>query len=125
MLKRISLPLAVVRQADGRRKLLRPFSIEVRGWTIIVPEGFVTDYSSFPWLTRNIVRWDRVDVAGVVHDWLFYIGYYSLWETNLIWKEIAENGEHSANKLQGLLGWMGLTLGSWNVWRKYRKEERK
>ena len=35
---------------------------------IVVPEGFVTDFSSDP---IGLLDWSKVDVAGVVHDYLY------------------------------------------------------
>ena len=69
-------PLRVERLPDGRRKLLRPLKVDVsptaHGQDIqTVPEGFSMDYSSLPWDLRWLVKWDRVDIAGVVHDHLY------------------------------------------------------
>ena len=74
------------------------------------------DYSSLPWGLRWLVNWDRVDIAGVVHDYLYRkatnFTYRSRWEADLAWFRLALSGEHRANWLQAALGLAGLYLGA-------------
>lgn len=90
----------------------------------------VTDFSSFPWLSRLIIRFSKVACAGAIHDSIFKTGLRdpddptskcSLKEANVIWKIIAEHGEKKANPVQAGASWIGLTLGGWRSWLKYRK----
>ena len=114
-------PLRVERLPDGRRKLRRPLRVDVSptadGSNIItVGASFRTDYSSLPWGLRWLVNWDRVDIAGVVHDYLYRTApsftYRTRWETELAWFRIARSGGHGANRLQAALGLVGLYLGA-------------
>lgn len=116
------LPLASEKDdLTGRRVLLRPFKILVEGSMIVVPKGFDTDFSSYPWFTRVLVRFDRVDVAGVVHDYLYREGNRTRAEADRVWRLIAEHGERSANKVQSWLSWAGIRAGGWVAWQKHRK----
>lgn len=126
MAELLSPPLLVESVEGGkRRELQRDVLVSVRGQTICAPCGFRTDYSSLPIGTRNIVDWRKVDVAGVIHDWIFETGCIdSLWEANLIWKDIAQSGEHKANWLQAQIAWTGLLAGSWVSWNAYRSGKR-
>ena len=114
-------PLRVERLPNGRRKLLRPLTVDVsptaNGRVIkTVPKGFCTDYSSLPWGLRWLVNWDRVDIAGVVHDHLYRTAgsftWRSRWEADLVWVRLARTGGHRANWLQAALGFAGLYLGA-------------
>ena len=114
-------PLRVERLPDGRRMLLRPLRVDVSptgkgGKIITVCKCFRMDYSSLPWGLRWLVNWDRVDIAGVVHDYLYRteasFTYRTRWEADLVWFRIARSGEHCANRLQAALGLAGLYLGA-------------
>ena len=122
-------PLQVERLANGRRKLLRDLCVLIDDELFKVPHGFVTDFSSWPrWLPGP--RFERVDVAGCLHDYAFMfarhgeggrpIGY---WEANRIWRMVARSGDCHVGWLGGSLGWAGLTVGSWWMWWKYRRVE--
>ena len=115
-------PLRVERLPDGRRELLRCLCVDVSPngdgscEPITVRKGFHTDYSSLPWGLRWLVNWERVDIAGVVHDHLYRttpsLTYRSKWEADLIWFRLARSGGHRANWLQAALGLAGLYLGA-------------
>ena len=69
-------PLQVEKLPDGRRKLLRTLRVDVspngdRSEIVKVCKDFCMDYSSLPWGLRWLVNWDRVDIAGVVHDHIY------------------------------------------------------
>lgn len=120
---RVSEPLQTERQRDGRRRLLRDLVIEVDGICITIPEGAITDFSSIPALGRVLVRWSRVDVAGVVHDWLYHTGEMPRWQADRIWRLVAVAGEHHANSFQAFVGWWGLRLFGWHAWSAYRRHD--
>jgi hypothetical protein len=115
--------LQTERMGDGRRKLLRDLVVEVDGERFTIPEGTLTDYSSIPWFGCALVRWSKVDVAGVVHDWLYQTGATSRARADKIWRLVAMAGEHHANALQAWIGWFALWAGGWVVWRWYRRRD--
>lgn len=128
-------PLWVERLHDGRRKLLRDFSIELcEGEAceiILIPGGFTTDYSSWPRCLPG-PNYSRIDIAGIVHDYCFryatlgldghpvtYVG------ANRYWYRIARAGcdETRVGWLWAWAGRIGLFLGAWPVWRRYRAQD--
>ncbi len=117
------LPLSTTRLATGRRTLNRDFVIDLERGEYMVPAGFPTDFSSYPWFSRLLVRFDRVDIAGVVHDRLYYEGKVTRAEADKIWRDVAMAGQHAANPVQAWLSWFGLRLGGWWPWHQHRKRE--
>lgn len=115
------LPLSTTRRWDGRRVLNRDFSLAVEGTIYTVDEGFVTDFSSYPFYSRILVRFDRVDVAGVIHDWIYYHGLTTRSEADRVWRIVAMAGYHGANPIQAWLSWVGLRLGGWLAWNAHKK----
>lgn len=115
-------PLRTQRLDDGRRKLLCTLKVEVCGCVIEVPKGFVTDFSSIPSPARVLpgLRWSRVDVAGVVHDWLYATGKTQRACADEIWRIVAVSGCHAANRFSARLGLWGLRLGGGRAWRRHR-----
>ena len=107
-------PLQVERLPDGRRKLLRCLRYKVNGVKdpIEVCAGHVTDFSSDP---IGLLDWSKVDVAGVIHDYLYQnpdrVG--SRWQEDLIWFKIARSGKWRCSLLSAILGWAGLVLFGW------------
>ena len=105
-------PLQVERLPDGRRKLLRELSCKVEDRTITVPEGFKTDFSSDP---IGLLDWSKVDVAGVVHDYLYQcpkiVG--SRWKEDVIWFRIARSGPWKTSLASAFLGFVGIVLFGW------------
>ena len=114
----IGLRLQTERLSDGRRELSRSLRIKVPGCgdEIEIPKGFDTDYSSIPSFLHWIVRWSKVDVAGVVHDWLYRRGDLPRSEADRIWRLVAFSGEHSASGLQAWTCWLGLWLFGGCAW---------
>ncbi|MDA1267074.1 MAG: DUF1353 domain-containing protein [Planctomycetota bacterium] len=103
--------LQTERLGDGRRRLLRELAVSVHGRELRVPEGFDTDYSSIPPMFAWLVRWSKVDLAGVVHDWLYDRGcteQITRAEADRIWFCIARAGAHRANWVQASLAWLAL-----------------
>lgn len=120
--------LCVKRLSDGRRQLVRDLLVDVSrnadGKDVVtIPKGFVTDYSTLPWGTRWLVHWSRVDVAGVVHDYLYRCGdkvpeHYTKAEADTIWRWIALAGDRRAWRYQGWLAWLALRLFGWCAFRR-------
>lgn len=132
--------LQTKRLPDGTRELLAPLRLDnvYEGRGFDVPKGLVTDFSSIPWFGWWIVRWSRVDVAGVVHDYLYRDAYPdagqdSYWsllpgvkrdttgfmrrlEADWIWYLVAVSGKHHANPIQATLGLIGLRIGGRKAW---------
>ncbi len=111
------------RREDGRRCLLRDFIVEIEGDTIAIPAGTITDFSSIPWYGRILVRWSKVDIAGVVHDWNYQIGATSRARADAIWRLVAMAGTYHANAFQAWVGWLALRVGGWIAWRRYRRQD--
>ncbi len=126
MAVRLSEPLRVERQDDGRRLLLRDLVIDLHvdlglgddrypgfdrstaGSTVItVPAGFDTDFSSIPWVARALYRFDSVDLAGTCHDWAYYVGVPQP-EADEIWRLVAISGTKRVSGWKGRLGWLAL-----------------
>ena len=117
-------PLRTERLSSGRRKLIRNLVVELEvGTTITVPDGFETDFSSIPRFARSFFDWTRVDIAGVVHDFLYWCPQEDIGRkgADAIWREIAGAGERHANWFQRWLGWTGLRVGGWRAFRNARK----
>jgi len=127
--RRLSDRLSVDILENGKRRLRRALRYCIDNRTYCAPEGFETDYSSFPALTRAIVRFDRVDSAGTIHDCLYQTGRslgrkVTRAESDMVWRKVAVLGEHGANAAQAWTAWIGLRLGGWVVWNKYRRAEK-
>ena len=135
-------PLQTMRWPDGSRVLLKPLVVEVLGYRIRIEndDDFKTDFSSMPFFGRWFVRWSKVDVAGVVHDWLYRtVGKGSVSneahegknlrnnitqkEADEIWRLIALSGNHRANLVQAWVCWSVLRLAGWAVWNGYHRKD--
>jgi hypothetical protein len=116
--------LQTERLPDGRRKLLVDLDVRVDEQTIFtIPAGTITDFSSIPWYARSFVEWSRVDIAGVVHDWLYQEGnIVDRKRADEVWRIVARQGQHCANAAQAWSGYYALRTFGWLVWREYRNE---
>lgn len=117
-------PLRIERLPNGKRRLLRQLVVGLEdGTTYTVPEGFVTDFSSVPALARPFIRWSKVDVAGVVHDYLYWCRHTDATRrhADAVWRELAGAGRHSLGTVNKWIGWCGLFVGGWWVHRKARQ----
>ena len=117
-------PLRTERLPNGNRNLIRNLLVELDdGTTIAVVNGFETDFSSIPRFARSFIDWSRVDIAGVVHDFLYWCPQkgISREQADTVWREMAGAGAHHANWFQRWLGWIGLRLGGWWAHRNARK----
>jgi len=118
----ISGPLRTERLSDGRRLLLRELIVDVDNKRYVVPKGFITDYSSIPLIFGWLVRWSKVDIAGVLHDYLYTVQNLTRSEADKIWREVAKAGDHAANSFQSWTGWLGLRIGGWFAWNKQHEK---
>ena len=112
----VSENLRTERLSDGTRSLLRELVVEVDSIEIDVPQGVITDFSTIPWFGRILVRWSRVDIAGVVHDYLYHKQNLTRSRADRIWRLCAVSGEHRAYQFQAWVGWMALRGGGWLAW---------
>lgn len=115
--------LQTERLPDGRRMLLREFIIDVDGEQFNVPKETYTDFSTLPALGRLFLLWSKVDIAGVVHDWLYQNGTMKRRHADRIWRILALSGEHRANLFQAWTGWFFLRLGGSCAWDEYRRNK--
>ena len=128
-------PLRTKRLESGRRKLISPLKrkvcsssfstqkvevyaeggrVDLSSGEIVVPRGFDTDFSSIPTPLHWIVRWSRVDIAGVVHDFLYRETNAPRDDADRVWWELALSGQHSANWYQARICWLMLRgFGGW------------
>lgn len=120
----MSGPLQTERRPDGNRRLLRALEVKVGDSRIRVPASAVTDFSSIPWFARFLVRWSKVDVAGVVHDRLYATHETSRARADEFWRVIARSGAHSANAFQAWTCWLGLRAFGWFFWYRERTGHR-
>ena len=118
----VSGNLQTERMSDGRRRLLRDLVVEVDGLLITVPAGTLTDFSTIPWFGRALVRWSKVDIAGVVHDWIYQTEFTSRARADKIWRLVAVAGDHHANAFQAWVGWLALRLCGWRAWNRHRSQ---
>ena len=117
-------PLQIERLPNGNRKLIRNLVVKLDdGTTITVPRGFETDFSSIPCVAQCFLHWSRVDIAGVVHDFLYWCPQEGISKerADAVWKELAGAGQHHANGLQRCCGFVGLRLFGGSAFRKARE----
>jgi hypothetical protein len=148
MAARVSQPLLVEQVREGRWLILRDLVWKMRdGFVATARHGRETDFSSVPRLVRAIVPKDRTQNAGAIHDALYASGEVSRWVADRYWHEIARSGEARESltmyawrrwraagddfrprraggrlgPVSGALGRLGLMVGGWVAWGKYRK----
>ncbi len=127
--KLVSGALQTERLENGHRKLLRTLTLKIDKEYISIPKNTQTDFSSIPWFGRILVRWSKVDIAGVVHDWLYAEGKLanesiSRAKADEIWRQVALAGIHHANTFQAWVGWFFLRLGGGLAWNRCRKKDK-
>ena len=124
-------PLQVERLPDGRRRLLRPLPYKVDGVEDPIEindiEDFETDFSSDP---IGLLDWSKVDVAGVIHDYLYQNpgavkGIETRRHEDEVWRKIARSGDWRCSRFTARLGWAGMRLVGWifreGPWKKARE----
>ncbi|MEM1108584.1 MAG: DUF1353 domain-containing protein [Planctomycetota bacterium] len=117
-------PLQTERLRNGRRKLLRTFCVAVDGRQILVPAETDTDFSSIPSYARFLVRWSKVDLAGVVHDYLYQVGLFPRSYADRIWRLVAVSGKHRANPVQAWIAWFFLRVFGHIAWMQHRRRQK-
>jgi len=122
-----AVQMSDVDDGTGDMVLLRSLGYHVDTVARIAEKGFRTDLSSYPPLTRFIVRFDRVAQAGIMHDKAYKdrFGDSSMTRryADQMWREIAVSGITHANKTQAWISWLGLRLGGWVTWNWYRNKD--
>ena len=96
---------------NGNRVLLRDLLVRLEdGTDVAVPKGFETDFSSVPWFVRWAVDWMKIDIAGVVHDYMYWCPQTGFCRNaaDRIWREVAGSGQKRANRIQRWGGWLAL-----------------
>ena len=63
-----------------------------------------------------------MDIAGVVHDYLYRTGELSRSDADKIWRLVALKGTHHANRLQAWVCWAGLRIFGIFAWKKRARE---
>jgi hypothetical protein len=113
-------PLKTERLDNGKgtRKLLSDIVVAVStpdfDGIIVVPKGFETDFSSLPWFVRGSVNWVKVDMAGVIHDWLYTKGCpinIKRIVKDEIWMLASYTGSPSVSKYVAKIMYYGLRAG--------------
>ena len=120
--------LKTARLPGGDRKLLGPLRVhrlasrlpELQVWSgsvcsgaVDVYSGFVTDFSSIPTPLHWVVGWSQVDVAGVVHDFLYRDTSCPRAIADDVWWELARSGLSSVGQCRAWLCWMILRGCGW------------
>ena len=77
----------------------------VSNGAICINSGFPTDLSSVPTPLQWVVRWSRVDVAGVVHDFLYRHTDCARSIADDVWWELARSGDIGVGRCRAWLCW--------------------
>jgi hypothetical protein len=117
---------------DGKERLLRPFRLEIDGELFVCPEGLKHDGSSWPRCAPGPAQ-HKIKRAGIVHDCAFQLGTHgeggrkiTYLEANRLWYVVARSGEHKdvrANLVWSWVGRIGLFVGAYSTWMRYRRLE--
>ncbi len=96
--------------------------------TIIVPEGFVTDFNSIPRVLWNILPPDEDGEAAVLHDYLYRYGRLfnrplTRLQCDTVHREFVHYRHEPAWKERAI--YWGLRVGGWVAWKAYRKHDPK
>lgn len=110
---------------SGRRRLVRDFTVQVEGQVFTVLKSTTSDFSSIPWFARWVVRWSRVDLAGVVHDALYHDGApLTRKQADRVWRVVAMSGHSRANWAQGWTCWFFLRIAGSVAWNGHKRRRR-
>lgn len=95
--------------------------IYIRG--IKIPKGFLSDGHSVPWIVRWLVSNHSLPIiAAIYHDYAYI--YNPRKNTR---KEVDDNyhsimrKDYRATWYESGIAWLGVRMGSWYYWNKYRK----
>ena len=112
--------LKTKRLPDGDRELLGPLKVErllselprlnvasgdVCNGRITINSGFISDFSSIPTPLHWVVGWSQVDVAGVVHDFLYRDTACPRAVADDVWLELARSGAVGVGRCRARLCW--------------------
>ena len=112
--------LKTKRLPNGDRTLIGPLKVkgfrtalpnlqvptgDVSRGMISVDSGFITDFSSVPTPLHWVVRWSSVDIAGVVHDFLYRDTGCSRRIADDVWLELAQSGNTGVGRCRAWLCW--------------------
>jgi len=152
IIKARNTPILQLFQGDGRHFVLRQplvYEIKKTGAIVIVPEGFVTDFASVPWVARSIIAvLGRHSVPAIVHDYLYWEQkctrlqadlimfdameeYKSTWfEKHAVWRALRLRGEgpwsiNTTDRKKGLLRVIPpeyADIPANTIWSQYRQE---
>lgn len=111
---------------DDLCELTAPLSYysDILGKEISIPAGFQTDFASVPRVP--IAYWfygNRAHRESVVHDVLYKSGIVTRKTADRIFLEAMKARKKPLWVRWGM--YLGVRLGGWIVWRKYRKSEKK
>lgn len=104
------------------------FRSAVLGRDIEVPPGFVTDFHSVPRGLWNILPPHENPESGVIHDFLYVVNGCTRKEADRVHKEVLEVIDKAhpgkADGWKRQLMYLGLRVGGWRAWRKYRNKQK-
>jgi len=103
--------------------LSRDFAFVDGELRVVVPVGFESDFNSVP---RPLWAWFppwEYPEAAIIHDWLYqHPGDLQRQHVDAIHRRIMEINGCRGSKRQA--AYLGIRLGGWRPWGKYRKAER-
>jgi len=116
-------PLIATPLSDGRRwRLFRSFTYHIGSRysdnIIRVPEGFITDFASIPWVFWTFLpAWGKYGKAAVLHDYLYQSDRYQdrEWADLIFYEAMLVSGtKHWKAKVM----YWAVRLFGWLAWRK-------
>jgi len=82
---------------------------------IFVPAGFITDYATAPWGLQNTFnRKGKMGLAGIVHDWLYFIETGTRKEADQLFHKICR--EQGLGRIRAGLAYWGVRIGAGRHW---------
>jgi hypothetical protein len=129
VMSRFTNILVVSPYADGKTWYLRrtfAYDVGAEGSkkTIIVPQGFTTDFASIPRIFWAVLpRWGKYGNAAVIHDFLYYQQKYHRKRADQIFLEAM--GVLEVPPWQKYLIYGAVRVGGWLAWscNKKKKEQ--
>ena len=89
-----------------------------------IPSGFYTDFASVPRIFWRILPpWDRYTPAAIVHDYRYYTNGLTRKQADA---EFYRNARDLSTPLwQAVMLYLGVRIGGWVAWNKYRRDRGK
>jgi hypothetical protein len=104
------------------------FQSAILGRRIYIPPKFVTDFHSVPRFFWHILPPHENPESGVVHDWLYLHNGCTRKQADQVHKEVLEvlncSYPESACWWKRQTMYVGIRLGGWVPWNRYRKLKR-